>query len=129
VQALDIRADDLERDYLTGLLELAGEYEDAGQIDRARETLRTILKLKPDTEAVKEKLREFDEAVFNANSTMVEVDAARGWMTTGVAVTRDQPIRLTAEGSYRFIVNDTVAAASPRRTGCRTWPPASRPAR
>lgn len=108
VQSLDNRADDLERDYLTGLLQLAGDYEAAGQMDKARETLQAILRLKPDTESVRDRLREMDEAVFNANSTVVEVDAARSWTATGVAVTRDQPVRLSAEGSYRFIVNETV---------------------
>ena len=107
-QALDSRGENLERDYLTGLLDLAGDYEEAGNMERARETLRTILRLKPDTESVRERLQEIDEAAFDANSISVEVDSARSWVATGVAVTREQPIRLVSEGSYRFIVNDTV---------------------
>jgi hypothetical protein len=108
VQALDNRGADLERDYLTGLLQLAGDYEEAGDMEKARETLQAILRLKPDTESVRERLEEMDEAAFDANSTSVEVDSARSWVATGVAVTREQPIRLASEGSYRFIVNDTV---------------------
>ena len=100
VQALDNRGDDLERDYLTGLLQLAGDYEDAGDMEKARQTLQTILRLKPDTESVRERLKEIDEAAFDANSISVEVDSARSWVATGVAVTREQPIRLVSEGSY-----------------------------
>ena len=110
VEALDDRSEDLERDYLTGLLQLAGDYEEAGQMDKVRDTLQAILRLKPDTQSVREKLQELDNAVFDANSIIIEVDAARSWVAI-VAVTRDQPIRLTAEGSYRFIVNDNVGPA------------------
>lgn len=111
VQALDNRAESLERDYVTGLLDLAGEYEQAGQVDKARETLQAILKLKPDTQSVKDKLQELDNVVFDAHSTTVDVDVARSWVATGVVVTRDQKIRLSAEGTYHYIVNDTVGPA------------------
>jgi hypothetical protein len=108
LQALDTKAEDLEEAYLTGLLEVADGYEEAGELDKARESLEAILMLKPDSEAVKARLAEMEEAVFDANSHVVEVDVTKGWTTTGIRVTKDEPIRFEAEGTYRYILNETV---------------------
>jgi hypothetical protein len=108
LQALDAKAEDLEETFLTGLLEVADGYEEAGELDKAREALEAILKLKPDSETVKARLAEMDEAVFDANSHVVEVDVTKGWTATGIRVTKDEPIRFEAEGTYRYIINETV---------------------
>lgn len=108
LMALDAKAEDLEQSYLTGLLEVADGYEEAGQLDKAREALEAILKLKPDSEAVKARLAEMEEAVFDANSHSVDVDVTKGWTTTGILVTKDEPIRFDAEGTYRYIINETL---------------------
>lgn len=108
VKSLDDKAASLEQDYLNGLLELAQGYEDAGQTDKAKAVLQDILRLKPDAEAVKARLKELDEAVFDENVRSVEIDVARGWTITGLTVKRDAPIRFTAEGSYRFILNESI---------------------
>lgn len=106
--ALEAKAETLEQTYLTGLLEVADGYEEAGQIEKAKEALEAILKLKPDAAAVKQRLTKLNEAVFDANSHVVEVDVTRGWTTTGIRVTKDQPIRFESEGTYRYILNETI---------------------
>ncbi len=108
--ALDSKAQSLEQTYLTGLLEVADGYEEAGQIDKAREALEAILKLKPDSEAVKSRLAKLDEAVFDANSHLVEVDVTKGWTATGIVVVKGEPIRFEADGTYRYIINETIGA-------------------
>ncbi len=110
LMALDSKAQSLEQTYLTGLLEVADGYEEAGQIDKAREALEAILKLKPDSEAVKSRLAKLDEAVFDANSHLVEVDVTKGWTATGIVVVKGEPIRFEADGTYRYIINETIGA-------------------
>jgi hypothetical protein len=105
---LDQQAEQVQSDFLKGLAELANKYEEAGEVDKAREMLTSILKIKPDVESVKRKLKEFDESVFENNEVSVEVDVSRGWVNSGVAVVKDKPVRFKSEGSYRFIVNETV---------------------
>jgi hypothetical protein len=108
VKSLDDKAAALEQDYLNGLFDLAQGYEDAGLTEKAKTVLQDILKLKPDAELVKARLKELDEAVFDENVRTVEVDVAKGWMFTGFDVKRDAPIRFTAEGTYRFILNESI---------------------
>ena len=106
---LDIKAGQVEQEYLRGLLELAEDYESVGNIPKSKEFLRAILKVKPDAEAVKSKLKEFEEAVFTDNSVIVEVDTAAGWTNTGIALSKDRPVRFDATGSYRLILNETIS--------------------
>lgn len=110
LSALETKAETLEQTYLTGLLEVADGYEEAGQIDKAKEALQAILKLKPDSEAVKQRLAQLNEAVFDANAHVVEVDVTKGWTPTNVLVTKDQPVRFESEGTYRYIINETIGA-------------------
>jgi hypothetical protein len=105
---LDVQAEKVQTDFLKGLAELANKYEEAGEIDKAKEMLQSILKVKPDVESVKEKLKKFDEAVFKENQAEVEVDSARGWVNTGLIVTRDKPVHLESKGTYKFILNDDL---------------------
>lgn len=108
LKALDDKAQDLERSYLTGLYDLAESYEEAGQLEKAKRALEEILKVKPDAEGVKNRLQELEDAVFEGTSHVVEVDASKGWIATGVFVKKEQPIRLAANGTYRYIVNESI---------------------
>lgn len=108
VKSLDDKAAALEQEYLSGLFDLARSYEDAGQSEKAKSVLQDILKIKPDAEAVKTRLKELDEAVFDENVRTVEIDVTKGWTITGISVKRDAPIRFAAEGTYRYIVNEQV---------------------
>lgn len=108
IRQLDDKASELEQQYVTGLLDLAKGYEDAGQTEKAKAVLRDLLKVKPDADAVKSKLAELDELVFEEHSQTIEIDVTRGWTTTGLFVRKDQPIRFTASGTYRLILNEEV---------------------
>jgi hypothetical protein len=110
VKLLDDRAATLESDYLDGLRDLADGYEAAGQIDKARSVLRQILERRPDDKDVQARLKSFDEAVFDRNQHQLEIDVARGWTMTNVMVTKGQPVRISADGTYRFIVNEALTA-------------------
>ncbi len=108
VRQLDIEADRLQQEFLQNLVNLATSYEEAGEIEKAKETFGTVLTLDPENEQVQEKINELNNRVFEENQTTVDVDVAEGWVNTGVMVTKDRAVRIEAQGSYRFIVNEEV---------------------
>jgi hypothetical protein len=108
LKSLDAEADKLQQSFLAGLGDLAQSYEDAGQVEKSKAMLQEILKIDPENATAQQKLKAFDEAVFSANEIDIEVDSARGWTATNLAVTKDKPVRFVAEGTYKFIVNETV---------------------
>jgi hypothetical protein len=108
LKSLDAEAERVKQSFLTGLGDLAQSYEDAGQIEKSKGMLEEILKLDPENAAAQQKLKAFDEAVFAANELDIEVDAARGWTATNLAVAKNKPIRFMAEGTYKFVVNETL---------------------
>jgi len=107
-KTLDVQADKAQAEYLKSLAELATDYEEAGHVDKARAMLEAILAIKPDVEAIKRKLKEFDEEVFETNTIIVDIDASRPWTSSGLSVTKGKPVRIEAIGTYKFIVNETV---------------------
>ncbi|WP_417847819.1 tetratricopeptide repeat protein [Thalassoglobus sp.] len=108
IKSLDSKAAKVEQDFLKSLVELATDYEKAGDVERAKEMLQSILKIKPNSESVKSKLTEFENEVFDRKSTTIDLDVSRGWTNAGVMVTKDQPIRVEATGSYRLMVNEEL---------------------
>jgi hypothetical protein len=105
VRALETKAQEARTGYLSQLGELATGYEEAGQTDLAEETLKQILKLNPEDEFTKTKLKTLENKAFEENQRAIEVDVTKGWTTTGLKVTKGQAIRLKAEGQYRFNIN------------------------
>lgn len=108
VRELDLEATRLQQEFLQNLVTLATSYEEAGETEKAKETFRTILTLDPENEQIQAKIEELDNRVFEENQTTVDVDVTAGWVNTGIALTKDRPIRIEAQGQYRFIVNEEV---------------------
>lgn len=108
LRSLESRAQEAQTAYLTQLAELSKSYEAAGNTEKASETLRQILRVNPENEAVRAKLQELGDKVFDENQRIIEVDSTKGWITTGIRVKKDEPIRVKAEGSYKFIVNADI---------------------
>lgn len=107
---LDVQAEKVQQDFVKGLLDLALKYEEAGDLGKAKEMFQSILKVRPDAESAARKLKEYDEAAFKDNKVDIEVDSSRGWTATGLAVTKDKPLHLNANGTYKLIVNEDVDA-------------------
>jgi len=107
-KALDQQADKVLNDYLSGLADLATRYEDVGDTQKSSEMLRSILKVKPDADVVKARLKQLEEAVFTANIVTVDVDAGAGWVPAGVLVTKGKPVRFEVDGTYRLNLSDTI---------------------
>ncbi|HWL06801.1 MAG TPA: hypothetical protein VNQ76_00140 [Planctomicrobium sp.] len=110
-KALDQQADKVVGDYLSGLADLATKYEESGEREKATEMLRSILKVRPDAEIVKARIKTLEEAVFNDNVTTLDLDPSAGWVPTGVVVTKDKPIRIQADGTFRLTLSETLSPA------------------
>ncbi|MCA8996220.1 MAG: hypothetical protein KDA60_15335 [Planctomycetales bacterium] len=105
---LDLQAEKVQNEYLQNLAGLASEYEKAGDTEKSAEMLRQILKVRPDVDAVKNKLKEIEESIFDDNTKTMEIDPSKSWTSTGVLVEKDKPVRIEATGTYKFVVNDTL---------------------
>ena len=105
VNELESKADAAFKDYLKNLAELASGYEEGGDIDKAKSTLRQILKLEPDASKVKEKIKELENAVFDANRKGFELDTSKGWVSTGLTVKKGEAVRFETDGTYKIVLN------------------------
>jgi hypothetical protein len=108
LKSLDSEADRAQESYLGSLNDLAKSYEDAGQVERAKAMLESILKIDPKNDMAVTKLKQFDEAVFDSNSMTMDVDASHGWTTANLGVRKGKAVRFAATGSYKFVVSETV---------------------
>jgi hypothetical protein len=110
-RSLDATAQKLETEFLKGVADLATSYEEAGDKDKAKAMLQAILKLRPDAETVKEKLKELEESVFTDQQEVLDLDMSKGWVSTGMVVEKGKKLRLESAGSYKLIVNDSLGPA------------------
>lgn len=101
---LDRRADELQAGFLKELDSLAKDYEEAGLIDRAKETLRKRQSIQKSDE-VREKLDQLDELDFENNQKELTISPSRGWTDTGLDVDEGKSIRVEAKGQIRIILN------------------------
>ncbi len=108
LKSLDFKADQAQQAFLRSMVDLATDYEKAGEIERSKEMLKSILKLKPDADSVKSKLKQYEEDVFRRKSVTVDLDVSKGWINAGVLVTKDQAVRVEAGGVYRLLVDATL---------------------
>lgn len=108
---LDVRAEQLHTSFLKDAEQLAGEYFDAGSLEKARVLLQAALALDPNQPNLVDKLKLIDETILTANDFNVDVDVSKGWEPTGVAVTENRPIRVVAEGTYKFQLTGTMGPA------------------
>ncbi len=105
VREQESNAKKAELQYLSQLAGLAEAYEQNGDFDNAVKTLQRILKISPSSQKVRDKIKELENKVFENNQRELEIDSSKGWIVTGVKVTKGEPVRIVAKGSYKFIVN------------------------
>jgi len=110
-KALDQQAEKVMTDYLSGLADLATRYEETGDREKAVEMLKSILKVKPDAEIVKSRIKSLEEQVFNDNVITLDLDPSAGWVMAGVLVQKDKPVRIEADGTFKVTLSETISAA------------------
>jgi hypothetical protein len=110
IRMLDMEADRLQKEFVDSLVTLADGYEEAGDIERAQETLSRVLELDPQRDKVQQRMETMKNLVFESNEVELEVDVARGWVATGLKVTKGDAVRISATGSYKLILNANLTA-------------------
>ncbi len=110
-KTLDQQAEKAMNDYFASMADLATKYEESGNREKASEMLKSILKLKPDAEIVKSRIKTLEEAVFNENVQTIDFDTSTGWASTGIMVMKDKPVRIEADGSFRVSLTDAIGPA------------------
>ena len=107
VRRTDKRAESLDDAYVEALDDLAADYERAGAIDKARQTLRRRLQVEGD-ERIADHLESLDELDFVRNRRELSIDPGVGWVPAGVKVTKGREIRIEASGTYRLMYNQEL---------------------
>lgn len=107
-KVLDARAEQAFDQFIRETAELARQYEEAGQYQKSKQLLESILKLRPQLTGAKKKIQELDEAMLSVNELEFDVDVGHGWGPPRARVFAEKPLRVKADGSYRFLVNRTV---------------------
>ena len=99
---LDIKADQLASSFTRDAEELAGQYADAGHLEKAKAILESALAVNPQSANIQKKLEQVKEGIMNSNDYDVDVNPARGWEPSGAVVVENRPLRIKAEGTYKF---------------------------
>ncbi len=99
---LDIKADQLSSSFTRDAEELAGQYAEAGYPDKAKAILESALAVNPQSPTIQKKLEQVKENIMNSNDYDCDVNPARGWEPSGALVVENRPLRIKAEGTYKF---------------------------
>ncbi|MBI5757789.1 MAG: hypothetical protein HZA46_04650 [Planctomycetales bacterium] len=114
---LDGRAERLQTTFVKDAEDLASEYFDAGQLEKAKLLLKSAITLMPDSQGLKKKLDAVEEEMLSSNEVTAELDTSASWKPTKVLVTEGKPVRIQVVGqgqaapSYRFSISETVGPA------------------
>ena len=107
-RTIDMKASQLLDGFIKDSLSVALEYEQAGEPQKARQVLETVLTFHPDAEGIKEKIKSIDEQLLTANELKVEIEPGAGWGSPVAAVTKGRKIRIQAGGTYRVVLTATL---------------------
>ena len=107
---LDIKSEQMQSAFIKEAEDLAGQYFDAGQFDKAKSLLEAALALNPQQGVLQQKLKKIEETILTSNDIEYEVNPAAPWTSAGVQVFQDRPIRIQAEGTYKMVLSSTVSA-------------------
>ena len=108
VSNIDVRAEKAQEQYIVEAEKLSREYLDAGHADKAKELLEGLLKVNPNLEGVKDRLKQLEEQMLTSNENQLEIEAIKGWQPAPVSVFKGRPFRVQAEGTYRMVVSTAV---------------------
>jgi hypothetical protein len=117
-KSLDLKADQIQSSFTKEAEDLAGQYYDAGHLDKARSLLQAILAVNPEAANIQKKLELVNEGLMNSNDVEVEISPSQSWKPSGAIVLGKGALRIKAEGTYRFeaAVSGVSAAGFPDKT-------------
>src|SRR5262245_39376356 len=101
-KSLDVKADQIQSSFAKEAEDLAGQYFDAGHFEKAKLLLESVLAVNPEAPNVRSKLDKVNERILESNDIEVEVSPTQTWKPSGVMFVEKRPVRIKAEGTYRF---------------------------
>ena len=104
------RAEKLQREYVRGAVDLAGEYEKAGDPAGAIALLESVRTVVPDAAGLDARLRELREDVLSGGETELVLNAPTDW-TPVARVGAGRPFRVAAAGELRLTMTGTISPA------------------
>lgn len=107
-QTLDVKAQQIQNSFVKDAEDLAGQYMEAGHLDKAKSLLEAVLQVNPQSDKAKQKLDQIEESIMSANDFEVDVNPSQGWAPANAMVFTDRPIRFQVDGTYKFDVSTTI---------------------
>jgi hypothetical protein len=111
VKMLDVRALKLQTDFSRDSYSLARDYENAGDLEKARQVYIVLSRLNPQAKEVRERIKKIDEALLASNAFEVDVDTSAGWGVPLARVSKGKAIQFQVGGTYRFQASLQVGPA------------------
>ncbi len=108
VKQLNVQADKLRDMFIRQSADIARKYSDAGDYEKSREMLESILTIKKDVPGVKAMIKQLNEKLLTSNSNDFEIDASRNWSSPAGYVAKGKTVRIQATGTYDFITDTKV---------------------
>ncbi|QDV52693.1 hypothetical protein Enr17x_47590 [Gimesia fumaroli] len=105
VKQLNVQADKLRDSFIRQSADIARRYSDAGDYEKSREMLESILSIKKDVPGVKEMIKQLNEKLMSSNSSDFEIDAARNWSTPAGFIAKGKMVRIQSTGAYDFEID------------------------
>ncbi len=106
--ALEKKVADAETSFMKTAADVARDYEDLGELEKAQEVLRKILSLQPGLEKVRDKIKELEDIRLGKNEILLDIDPGKGWVVTGVGVKKGNKIRFLSDGECRILISQRI---------------------
>jgi len=104
-KSLNARIDKAKEQFIKETLNVAKEFEEGGQLEKAKQLYQSVLKIRSNLPKVRERVKEIDETILSSNEHKFDIDVTQGWGSPRARVFEGKGIRLQAEGKYRFVTN------------------------
>lgn len=98
----------IHKEFVSKAEKLAGDYEKAKELDKARTCYEEILKLVPKYPPAVEALQKLRDKEFSAEKKSVDIYANKGLQDTGIDLVAGKPVRIEVTGSWTFVMNETL---------------------
>jgi hypothetical protein len=106
---LDVKANEIQDGFMKSAEELAAEYYDLKEYDKARVLLKSIQALDPNRPNLDAKLKKLDDDLISSNELELEITTSRGWESSNVLVAAGKPIRIKSAGNYKFVISSQLS--------------------
>lgn len=102
LRSIDVKANKVQDTFIRDAVELAQDYEKAGDLERSIQLLEAVLKINPDLEPVKKKIEFLKDNILSSNDYTLTLEADGTWGKPVGYVRKGKPFRIEVAGTYRF---------------------------